>query len=259
MLARSVSQIPACSDIRCSMTLKGGHNEKEWTKTSADGSKLMVESHIAKSADPETDDASSASDASILSESSASVSIATDASGSNSDGNRDGSDDNVLGRAVSLSGGAVRLRSQASHEEERESDVPQRRAPARSKSGERLIGGGRRPPARTKSGEISKLAVDVKNRLAVGSDDDEIPRNKDEALKRNAARRQKSSEMLLAMRDATRNPPSRTRSGSVDRQRRPPARTKSGSADELSRDGDSKRPGPRRRPPPRTKSGDGLR
>lgn len=215
------------------------------------------------------------SNASFVSDSSASVSIATDSE----DDDGDGSEDNALGRpfVVPLKaedgeeidpprGERVRRRSLASQEDDGERDSgPRRRPPARTKSGEGLAGGGdgprRRPPARTKSGEASKLATDFERHLKVESDDEvdgDGPRNKDEVLKRNAARRQKSSDMLLAMRDATKKAPARSKSSTADLLRRPPPRTKSGSVEDLSRDGDNKRPGPRRRPPPRTKSGDGL-
>jgi hypothetical protein len=101
------------------------------------------------------------------------------------------------------------------------------------------------------------------------------------ALKRNAARRQKSSDMLGAMRDATRRAPGRSQSSMAAFERKPPPRTKSGEGgllgDEveggqglagmsrLRRSSDQGRRAPQRsrtgdglgprRPPPRTKSG----
>jgi hypothetical protein len=105
--------------------------------------------------------------------------------------------------------------------------------------------------------------------------------DKEMALKRNAARRQKSSDMLGAMRAATRNIPVRSQSSTAAFERRPPDRTKSsgpfsgsGSDDDdadESAGGDggsgglglaamtmSVPGGPSRRPPSRTKSGDGF-
>lgn len=169
---------------------------------------------------------------------------------------------------------------------------PVRRAPPRTKSGDGLGGSEqpprRRPPARTKSGDALRGSDTPKNRRGTklgeppesedfivslrldGDHDDQTGMSpagrqrrksreeKEEALGRNAMRRQASSEMLEAMRNATRNCPSRTKSSSGDGgekepRRRPPPRTKSG--DGL---GGSDRPEPQRRPPARTKSGDGL-
>jgi hypothetical protein len=88
--------------------------------------------------------------------------------------------------------------------------------------------------------------------------------DKEMALKRNAARRQKSSDMLGAMRDATRQAPGRSKSSAATFQRRPPARSHSGAGASSGCDvgieatvpslGDGT---PIRRPPPRTKSSDG--
>lgn len=85
------------------------------------------------------------------------------------------------------------------------------------------------------------------------------------ALKRNSARRQRSSDTLGAMRDATRNMPSRSQSsaGISNGRRRGPSRSKSGgimglrgsSAEELASPG---RKPLRRKAPPRTKSGGRL-
>jgi hypothetical protein len=106
--------------------------------------------------------------------------------------------------------------------------------------------------------------------------------DREEVLERNSLRRQRSNEMLTAMRAAAmsadeeeaegadaadnaprRAPPGRTKSGDLLNggaaevttvpRRRPPPRTKSG--DGLGGGGDDP---PRRRPPARTKSGDGL-
>jgi hypothetical protein len=85
--------------------------------------------------------------------------------------------------------------------------------------------------------------------------------DKELALKRNAARRQKSSDMLGAMRDATRQVPVRSKSSAAVFERRPPSRSKSGTG--VSVDNEVKKHvsldnGPSvRRPPPRTKSSDG--
>jgi hypothetical protein len=102
--------------------------------------------------------------------------------------------------------------------------------------------------------------------------------DKEMALKRNAARRQKSSDMLGAMRAATRNIPARSQSSMAAFERRPPDRTKSGGVfdnNDRSNEGtdDEKEIGiaamtmsapvrtadrVRRMPPSRTKSGDGF-
>ncbi|KAG7353904.1 hypothetical protein IV203_003259 [Nitzschia inconspicua] len=82
------------------------------------------------------------------------------------------------------------------------------------------------------------------------------------ALKRNAARRQKSSDMLGAMRDATRQVPARSKSSAATFQRKPPARSFSGTGAngcdqslEVSILPLGNGP-PVRRPPSRTKSSD---
>ena len=89
---------------------------------------------------------------------------------------------------------------------------------------------------------------------------------REKALERNSARRQKSSDMLGAMRQATKNMPQRCRSntGLLNGRRRAPGRSKSESPEGLGGNhglGGSapthRRP-ERRKAPPRTKSGDGL-
>ena len=99
--------------------------------------------------------------------------------------------------------------------------------------------------------------------------------DKEMALKRNAARRQKSSDMLGAMRDATRSIPARSQSSMAAFERKAPDRTKSGGvfgnggstgdddADQEKFIAAMSMSGPirttvRRAPPPRTKSGDGF-
>jgi len=94
------------------------------------------------------------------------------------------------------------------------------------------------------------------------------------ALKRNAARRQKSSDMLGAMQQATMRAPARSQSSmAAFRRRKPPLRTKSGDGlvtpggdangnndpnNFTATDVVSPRRPARRRPPQRTKSSDGL-
>lgn len=128
-------------------------------------------------------------------------------------------------------------------------DQPRRRAPPRTKSGDGISDEKqprRRPPPRTKSGEgVMSPRAEFRNQ-AEEDGDDGSSRGKEEILERNMARRQKSSEMLMAMRDATRKAPPRSKSSGAALQRRPPPRTTSGSVANL------------RKPPPRTKSGDGL-
>jgi hypothetical protein len=228
--------------------------------------------------DAEIDDVSS--DASFVSDSSASVSIATDASGDYSDGegDDDGPDNNALGKpfivplkaeadeSIVSPNGSRRpskgredalerntIRRQSSSKMlgamraagRNMGDEPRRRT-SRPKSGDEEGDETprRRPPPRTKSGEgmVSPRAELQSNHP---EDDEELisPRDKDEILERNMARRQKSSEMLLAMRDSTRKSPARSKSSGAALQRRPPPRTTSASP---------------RRPPPRTKSGDGM-
>jgi hypothetical protein len=169
-----------------------------------------------------------------------------------------------------------------------------RQAPARTKSGEfRPPTGAEMDAADAPASTMSRLQRARESRLAVQAaaavqgdfflsssnhDDGEAVLlspsgrrrrgvEKEMALKRNAARRQKSSDMLGAMRDATRSVPARAKSSMAALERRAPARTKSGAANGVSagvgldamvlplNEGDE----PRRRPPPRTKSGDGTR
>jgi len=83
------------------------------------------------------------------------------------------------------------------------------------------------------------------------------PNYREIALERNAARRQKSSDMLGAMRDATRNIPGRSQSGIANgRRRNIPTRSKSSDDDVLATPG---RKPLRRKAPPRTKSGGTLK
>ena len=128
-------------------------------------------------------------------------------------------------------------------------------------------------PARTKSGEGGALrgsnGGDDENHVEQSiyyaeklpdhdSYEDDVsptsPLYRELALKRNSARRQRSSDMLGAMRDATRNLPARSQSTSlVNGRRRGPSRTKSGGlmslSDELASPG---RKPLRRKAPPRT-------
>jgi len=155
-----------------------------------------------------------------------------------------------------------------------------RRRPARrTKSGE---GDGirRRPPPRSKSGTTMRSNDEVENEAEVeeyvadmpGDDSGEegdatlSPNSgkgsgyREMALTRNMARRQKSSDMLGAMRDATRNIPGRSKSmagpGVLNGRRRNPGRAKSSDVtmEELASPG---RKPLRRTAPPRTKSGSG--
>lgn len=147
---------------------------------------------------------------------------------------------------------------------------PRRRAPARTKSGDGFATSGEvRPVRREPSGPGNLTPEDSGDFVAPlrgdSDDDDELlmspsgrrrrtTRERDEALSRNAVRRQASSDMLRVMRDsAKRAPPARAKSSAATLQRRAPARTKSGDGLE---GGEAERPAPRRRPPPRTKSGD---
>ena len=165
-----------------------------------------------------------------------------------------------------------------------------RRPPPRTKSGN-ADGICRRPPPRTKSGGTlrgsnegndddhaeesiyyeEKLPDDdssdnnasptspARRHKSLGHEDKEY---REMALQRNSARRQRSSDLLGAMREATRNLPARSQSTSlVNGRRRGPSRTKSGglmalTGDELASPG---RKPLRRRAPPRTKSGGTLR
>lgn len=173
--------------------------------------------------------------------------------------------------------------------------APVRRPPPRTKSGEDVGGSTapprRRPPPRTKSGDGMVATEPASARrepsgpgnlgepsdsgdfvvpLRCGSDEEDTflmspsgrrrrtVQEREQALSRNAVRRQASSDMLRAMRDATltRAPPDRAKSSAATLQRRPPPRTTSGEV--LDGVDGPQRPEPRRRPPPRTKSGDGL-
>ena len=159
-----------------------------------------------------------------------------------------------------------------------------RRPPPRTKSGS-ADGICRRPPARTKSGgnipgnnegeNENHESVYYEEKLPDhdSSGDDVSPTSplsrqqseeyRELALQRNSARRQRSSDMLGAMREATRNLPARSKSTNLmNARRRGPGRTKSGgllalsgsSTDELASPG---RKPLRRKAPPRTKSGGG--
>lgn len=133
-------------------------------------------------------------------------------------------------------------------------DGPRRRAPPRTKSGD-FCGGPprRRAPHRTKSGgAMTPVMSNCGRKVSIEEDQDDADR-KEQTLRRNAARRQKSSEMLRAMQDATRKAPNRSKSSGATLQRRAPTRTKSGAV--LAGGHDNR---PRRRAPARTKSGDGL-
>ncbi|OEU15186.1 hypothetical protein FRACYDRAFT_239862 [Fragilariopsis cylindrus CCMP1102] len=179
-----------------------------------------------------------------------------------------------------------------------------RRPPQRTKSGDCVaMPIQRRPPQRTKSGEGLSFSNRCDNTSSKCNDcassngknsnniDDVADivgspsgkqrrerRDKNEyreiALKRNAARRQKSSDMLGAMQQATMRAPARSQSSmAAFRRRKPPLRTKSGDG-LVTPGGDAngnndpnnftatdivspRRPA-RRRPPQRTKSSDGL-
>jgi len=180
-----------------------------------------------------------------------------------------------------------------------------RRPPPRTKSGN-ADGILRRPPNRTKSGGTlrggrksengseeneeeeeeeesiyyeEKLPDDdsfdesavptspARRHKSTGHEDSEY---REMALKRNSARRQRSSDFLGAMRDATRNMPGRSQSalGIANGRRRGPSRSKSsgvmplndgGGSDELSCPGTPGRKPLRRKAPARTKSGGTLR
>ena len=157
-----------------------------------------------------------------------------------------------------------------------------RRPPRRTKSGS-SHGIRRRPPQRTKSGKMIGCGSsdesgndESEDFLADLPDDGSFeesacphsPRKskrdaqRELALKNNMARRQKSNDMLGAMREATRIAPSRSRSdvGAITNgRRRVPGRTRSGFGDDpidsLASPG---RKPLRRRAPPRTKSGTGC-
>lgn len=162
-----------------------------------------------------------------------------------------------------------------------------RRAPPRTKSGGILQENGQKEAA---APPISRLQRAREQRLAVAaasssngdfeSEHDKVLSDamllspsgrrrrgvdKEMALKRNAARRQKSSDMLSAMQSATRQAPNRSKSSAAAFQRKPPARSKSGaglSGSEQTIEFESLAPPiadgpPTRRSPPRTKSSDG--
>lgn len=160
---------------------------------------------------------------------------------------------------------------------------PRRRPPPRTKSGEGMPGGApphRLPPSRTKSGGEGIFGKPPMNGGDYENEDPDVmvvssptrrgsrrgDRNgdRDEALTRNAVRRQASSDMLRAMQASTtegRVAPSSAKSTSAATQRRtPPSRTKSGEGLALGGGGGGEGDGqpPRRRPPPRTKSGEGM-
>lgn len=169
---------------------------------------------------------------------------------------------------------------------EQESNL-RRRPPRRTKSGDGSDGLRRRPPPRTKSGsnlmnELNRSrhscegAGDGSDGFVTdnaGEDDDSCVANSDPtspgengredsqyrevALQRNMARRQRSSDMLGAMRDATRNMPSRSKSSSglINGRRQAPTRAKSTDVVGLSELASPGRKPLRRKAPPRTKSG----
>lgn len=173
-----------------------------------------------------------------------------------------------------------------------------RRPPPRTKSGN-ADGIRRRPPQRTKSGGTlrggrktdngedneeeeesiyyeEKLPDDdsfdesadptspIRRHKSTGHEDSEY---REMALKRNSARRQKSSDFLGAMRDATRNMPGRSQSGVgiTNGRRRGPSRSKSSGvmplndSEEFSCPGTPGRKPLRRKAPARTKSGGTLK
>lgn len=170
-----------------------------------------------------------------------------------------------------------------------------RRAPSRTKSGQLLqngsaVGGGdeagprRRPPQRTKSGgefpaQQGDSTFDHTREVPAETYPDDVlispggrrrrgsrgEVDRETALRRNSARRQKSSELLGAMREATRIAPSRSQSSTAPFQRRPPKPTKSGAGlgdmafDDECEHGATvstlRQSVPVRRAPPRTKSG----
>jgi len=165
-----------------------------------------------------------------------------------------------------------------------------RRPPRRTKSGS-SHGIRRRPPNRTKSGKSLRGGSGTGSEDESAEDDSEdfvadLPDDssfeeasptspcrraksdgredmgyREKALRSNMARRQRSSDMLGAMREATRNAPSRSRSdiGILNGRRRGTGRTNSSgfgndAIDSLASPG---RKPLRRRAPPRTKSGSG--
>jgi len=177
------------------------------------------------------------------------------------------------------SGNAIRDDTSNASNEVDATSSHRRKPPARTKSSDR-DGLRRRPPQRTKSG--STLRSNEGDGSEVGEEyEAQLPddgsfgvppspggrllgqgdKYREEALKRNSARRQRSCDNLALMRQATRNIPSRSQSGVVggisNGRRRGASRT-------LSTDGggegmaDLASPGRkplRRKAPPRTKSG----
>jgi hypothetical protein len=160
-----------------------------------------------------------------------------------------------------------------------DNNVVERRAPPRTKSGDLLRQNGlteaaNLPMSRLQRAREQRLAgassasPDKIDEVVLPQDQDNVELlspsgrrrrgiDKEMALKRNAARRQKSSDMLGAMRDATRQAPVRSQSSAAF-ERRPPSRTKSGAG--ANADSDVGKLASRgdcpsiRRPPPRTKS-----
>lgn len=162
-------------------------------------------------------------------------------------------------------------------DEDGESNL-RRRPPRRTKSGSgHAIR--RRPPQRTKSGgtlhpkspngnggdgESEDVVADLPDDETNPEDGDEY---REKALSRNMARRQRSTDLLGAMREATRNVPSRSRSdvsGITNGRRRVAGRTRSSDGglpatdDPIEELGTPGRKPLRRKAPPRTKSGGRL-
>lgn len=163
------------------------------------------------------------------------------------------------------------------NEEEEDGNI-RRRPPRRMKSGSSQ-GIRRRAPLRTKSGGTLRSKNDsgddshdddtVDDLPDDGSFDESSPTSRlrgegrednayrQKALSANMARRQRSSDMLGAMREATRNVPSRSRSemgGITNGRRRATGRSRSNDLEELASPG---RMPLRRKAPARTKSGSG--
>jgi len=164
-------------------------------------------------------------------------------------------------------------------EEDGEGNI-RRMPPRRTKSGS-SHGMRRKPPQRTKSGGTlrSDESADDESEDFVtdmpddGGFEDASPTSparrrknnvyRDKALATNMARRQKSSDMLGAMREATRKVPARAKSemgGITNGRRRGTGRTKSGdpTKDAMTSLASPGRKPLRRRAPPRTKSGSGC-
>jgi hypothetical protein len=195
--------------------------------------------------DAEIDDVSSG--ASVVSDSSDSVSIAT--SNESSERSSDEEDDGVLEMVPEGDGS-----SEESTERTLENDNVNT-ADADNPLGNSL-GAAFIVPLKTGSDEEGDELMSPRTRQRRRSSV-----QKDEALDRNSMRRQASSEMLQAMQTAAKsaseeeakaNEEEAKANEEAEFRRRPPPRTKSG-------DGmDSGGGGPRRRPPPRSKSGDGF-